>query len=333
MITKLNRGLTGILQCLFYADDGVLLARDLEILRSLTDILTEWSTRADIAVNVKECGIIVGRTASPDEIADSIYVSGRTLPIVGVCSYLSFPVKSRGIDFCEYLGKRSSKANGRASFLRLYSDAWGLTYRLRIYGRYLAPIFEYGAPLAFAWACQNEANMKAFQSATEGWKGLVGWILDYSPDGSAVGANLYGVLEPAVRFQHLHTSFQRLLSLSPPESPLNACLASRALFPREDSRKSFLDSLRKAPEWTAITRGTALTSYSRRLLRIYLRRSRRSAMLRSCPLRHVSRLTVGSRHWWTPDVVVWRSGQSTCAEAVAGGLRPALSGWSLRRFS
>jgi hypothetical protein len=295
LISELNRGSTGIPRCLFYADDGVLLARNLDSLRSLTKILTEWSTRAHIAVNVKKCGIIVGRVASLDAIAGSIYVSGRTLLVVEVYNYLGFPVKSRGIDFHEYISKRFSQANGRASFIRLYSDAWGPTHRLRIYGRYLAPMFEYGAPLVFAWACQNEANMKAFHSGTEGWKGLVGWILNCSPDGSAVGANLCGVLEPAIRFRHLHTSFQRLLSLGTPESLLNACLASRALLPRVDCGKPFLDNLRDAPEWAAIACETASPSCSRRLLRLYLRRSRRSEILLSCSLRHLSQLTAASR--------------------------------------
>jgi len=48
------------------------------------------------------------------------------------------------------------------------------------------------------------------------WKDLIGWILDCSPDGSAVGANLCGILEPEIRSRHLHTSFQRLLSLALP---------------------------------------------------------------------------------------------------------------------
>ena len=108
LISESNGGSTGIPQCLFYADDGVLLARGLDSLRSLIDILTEWSTRAHIAVNVKKCGIIVGRVASLDGVAGSIYVSRRILPVVEVYNYLGFPVKSRGIDFHEYLCKRFS---------------------------------------------------------------------------------------------------------------------------------------------------------------------------------------------------------------------------------
>jgi hypothetical protein len=34
--------------CLFYADDGVLLANDLRTIQALADILTQWSTEAKI---------------------------------------------------------------------------------------------------------------------------------------------------------------------------------------------------------------------------------------------------------------------------------------------
>ena len=74
-------------------------------------------------MNIKKYGIIVGRIASFDEAIDPIYVSRKVLLIVKVYNYLSFPIESRGIDFHEYLTKRLSQANGRASFLRLYSDS------------------------------------------------------------------------------------------------------------------------------------------------------------------------------------------------------------------
>ena len=44
-----------------------------------------------------------------------------------------------------------ASAAGRVSFLRRHSDRWGPAHRLRIYRQYLAPMFEYGAPLVSAW--------------------------------------------------------------------------------------------------------------------------------------------------------------------------------------
>ena len=204
---RLNGSTTNIPHSLFYADDSVLLAQDLPSLQALADLLTDWSDEAGIAVNVRKCGLVLGRSVALKHLSDPVLVCGKPLPVVDSYTYLGFPVGSNGIDFQDYLTKRFSQANGRASFLRLHSDSWGPAYRLRIYGRYLAPMFEYGAPLVFAWSRQNEANKRAFRAATASWKDLIGWVLDCSPDGSVVGANLCGILEPEIRFRHLHTSF------------------------------------------------------------------------------------------------------------------------------
>jgi hypothetical protein len=295
LVVRLNDSTAGIPQSLFYADDGVLLARDLPSLRSLADILTYWSAEAGIGVNVKKCGLIPGRTAALEPVSEPVLICGKPLPIVECYTYLGFPVKSHGIDFFGYLSKRIAQANGRASFLRLHSDGWGPTHRLRIYGRYLAPMFEYGAPLVFAWSCQNESNNKAFRAATAGWRDLIGWVLDCSPDGSAVGANLCGVLEPELRFRHLHTSFQRLLTLSPPDSPLISCLTSRPFLPPARMVRPFLDSLREAPEWASIVGQGLSLSCSRSHLRLHLRRLRRFEVTRSSLSRHLTRLTAQSR--------------------------------------
>lgn len=282
-------------QSLFYADDGVLLAQDLSSLRRLADLLTEWSAEAGIAVNAKKCGLILGRPAPLDSLSEPVLVCGKPLPVVESYTYLGFPVKSNGIDFSSYLNKRIAQANGRASFLRLHSDSWGPAHRLRIYGRYLAPMFEYGAPLVFAWSCQNESNKKAFRAATAGWKDLIGWILDCSPDGSAVGASLCGVLEPEVRFRHLHTSFQRLLNLAPPDGPLNSCLRLRAFLPQASAGRPFMDSLRSAPDWTSIVGRDRSSTCSRHHLCVRLRGLRRVEVMRSCLSRHLTRLTALSR--------------------------------------
>ena len=295
LIVRLNDAATGIPHSLFYADDGVLLAQDLPSLHRLADLLTAWSAEAGIAVNVKKCGLVLGRGVAPELVSDPALICGKPLPIVESYTYLGFPVRSNGIDFLAYLSNRLAQANGRASFLRLHSDDWGPTHRLRIYGRYLAPMFEYGAPLIFAWSRQNEANKRAFRAATVGWKDLVGWILDCSPEGSAAGANLCGILEPEIRFRHLHISFQQQLSLSPADSPLNSCLASRPFLPRAPAGRPFLDSLRDAPEWSSIARQGRSQSCSRRLLRLHLRRSRRVEVMLSCQSRHLTRLTARSR--------------------------------------
>ena len=292
LVVRLNDSTAATIpHCLFYADDGVLLARDLPSLRFLVGILADWSAEAGIGMNVKKCGLILGRAALLDPASDPVLVCGKALSVVECYTYLGFPVKSNGIDISRYLSKRIAQANGRASFLRLHSDGWGPAHRLRIYGRYLAPMFEYGAPLVFAWSCQNESNNKAFRAVTAGWRDLIGWVLDCSPDRSTVGANLCGILEPELRFRHLHASFQRLLALSLPDSPLTSCLTSRPFLPPARIACPFLDSLRDALEWTSIVGQDPSLSCSRPCLRLYLRRLRRSEVMQSSLSRHLTRLT------------------------------------------
>ena len=65
-------------------------------------------------------------------------------------NYLSFPITASGIDFEGYVNRRVVAAVNRSKFLALRSDTWGPSYRLVVYKQFLAPIFEYGAPLVSA---------------------------------------------------------------------------------------------------------------------------------------------------------------------------------------
>ena len=167
---RLNASSNPIPQGLLYADDGVLLANDLSNIQALTEILTQWSAGAKIKINVKKCGLLCNmRTHDPVDIC----INDTSIPVVTSYTYLGFPVKAGGIDFEEHLLRRLSQANGRAAFLRLHSDGWGPAHRLRVYRQFLAPMFEYGAPLVWAWAEQSPRNMSVFTEAVEGWKDLV----------------------------------------------------------------------------------------------------------------------------------------------------------------
>ncbi|KAI6788852.1 hypothetical protein KC343_g2541 [Hortaea werneckii] len=99
LVVRLNESTADIPQSLFYADDGVLLAQDLPSLRSLADALTDWSAEAGIAVNVKKCGLVLGRALALEPVSEPVLISGKPLPIVESYTYLGFPIRSNGIDF------------------------------------------------------------------------------------------------------------------------------------------------------------------------------------------------------------------------------------------
>ena len=236
----------GVPRCLFYADDGVLLARDPVTLQTLADILARWSAEASIGVNIQKCGLVsrLAEGTCPD-----ITIAGRVVPRVQSYLYLGFPVVAAGIDFVRHLEGRMASAAGRVSFLRRHSDRWGPAHRLRIYRQYLAPMFEYGAPLVSAWIEGQPANRDLFERATQEWKGIVAWIAGCSPDGYASAANLCGLSPLYDRFRQLCTSFQYTSSRSLADDPL--AVARSTLLPQRCLGVPFAVQLQRDQGWVA----------------------------------------------------------------------------------
>jgi hypothetical protein len=69
----------------------------------------EWSSpsaNASIAVNVKKYGLVLRRRVALEDVPDSVLVYDKPLLIVESYTYLSFPMRSNGIDFLAYLSER-----------------------------------------------------------------------------------------------------------------------------------------------------------------------------------------------------------------------------------
>ena len=126
---------------------------------------------------------------------------------------------ARGIDFDLHLKQRIGAAIARANFLSISSDSWGPAHRLRIFKRYLAPMYEYGAPLVVAWADSYPSNAIKFKDSLTMIRDLIYWITN-SKSSYRVAMNLCGLPSPEVRFRLLRTSFQRILTESPQLNPL-----------------------------------------------------------------------------------------------------------------
>ena len=65
LLEDLNDGATNVPRSVFYADDGTLLASSSSEIQRLLDIVTTWSARHRMTLNVKKCGYI----APPDDRA------------------------------------------------------------------------------------------------------------------------------------------------------------------------------------------------------------------------------------------------------------------------
>jgi hypothetical protein len=220
--------------CLFYADDGALVTHSSVDAQVLLNMVEGWATRNRLELRVEKCGYVSSCTNPPPL---SLY--GRDLLLCQSYEYLGFPMTAAGIDFPAHLLRRMHAAIGRANWLGLQSDAWGVAHRLRVYKQFLAPMFEYGAPLAWAWAKEGPANAQKFHASTSRFKELMSWIGHYSDGRHRVTANICGLLLLPDRFQHLHTSYQQILEQMPETNPLRQLMGHTSSQPAH----SFVSSL------------------------------------------------------------------------------------------
>jgi hypothetical protein len=219
LLYQVNAQAPGIPLCLFYADDGVILTHANMDLAPLLRIVEEWTIENAIFLNPAKCAVV---TSCPD--LPTLQVYGQDIPKAESYTYLGFPVTANGIDFQKHLEQRIQAAIGRAKWLGVYSDSWGPAHRLRVYRQFLAPMFEYGAPLVWAWA---QENRKSFNQAISSFKGLMAWISNTSDARWKVTANLCGLALLPARFQHLHTAYQLILERMDTETPLKQILGQK----------------------------------------------------------------------------------------------------------
>jgi hypothetical protein len=201
--------------CVFYADDGVLITED--SLPEKLQLVEYWTKQNGILLNPTKCAVV---SSNPNLLPLRVY--DQEIPQVETYLYLGFPVTSDGIDFLQYLSQRVKVAQGRAHWLRPHSGGWGPAHRLRVYKQYLAPMFEYGAPLVWAWA---KDNLDLFDKATIGFKDLMSWISDTQDSRYRITANLCGLTMLQMRFQLLHTKYQWIIEQMNPSNPLKQLLA------------------------------------------------------------------------------------------------------------
>jgi hypothetical protein len=216
LLYEVNALATGPPICLFYADDGVIIAHSKTDLGKVLHIVEEWIRQNAIFLNPANCAVITSRSDLPP-----LSVYGHELPRPESYTYLGLPVSAGDIDFARHLEQRIEAAVGRSRWLNLHSNSWGPAHRLRIYKMFLAPMFEYGAPLVWAWA---RDNLAAFQRATHGFKDLMAWVSNSSDSRYLVTANLCGLSTLARRFQRLSTAYQLIMDQMDPGCPLKQVL-------------------------------------------------------------------------------------------------------------
>jgi retron-type reverse transcriptase len=281
LLYQVNADTPGIPVCLFYADDGAIIANSKTDVGEKLRIVEDWTIQNAIFLNPAKCGVITSRSDLPP-----LCVYGQEIPRAESYAYLGFPVSAGGIDFPKHLKQRIQAAAGRARWLGAYSNPWGPAHRLRIYKQFLAPMFEYGAPLVWAWARENPQHQEAFHLACSGFKDLMSWISNTSDSRHLVTANLCGLSTPGRRFQRLSTAYQLIVEQMDPGSPLKQLLAQPNSY---SSLQSFAYNLGNDPGYASFketsnfepTVRTALARFLRAQLRLTIHTEALSSQLTS----------------------------------------------------
>lgn len=219
LLYKVNAGISGIPICLFYADDGMIATNSKMDLPGKLQIVEAWTVENRLFLNPTKCAVITTRRDLPP-----LSVYGQAIPHVETYTYLGFPVQANGVDFQQHLHQRVQAAVDRARWLGVQSNSWGPAHRLRVYKQFLAPMFEYGAPLVWAWATENPHHQASFRRGSSGWKDLMAWITNTSDSRHLITGNLCGLSSLDERFRRLGIGYQLIVEQMSPQNPLKQVL-------------------------------------------------------------------------------------------------------------
>lgn len=263
LLYEVNEGIQGVPICLFYADDGVIITNAQVDIVAKVRVVESWTRCNALQLNPKKCAIITAQRLLP-----VVQVYGDEIKQVEEYMYLGFPVTREGINFPQHLEQRISAAVGRARWLGVQSDAWGPAHRLRVYKQYLAPMFEYGAPLVAAWMREVDDTHKLFDVSCKGFKHLMEWIAN-AKGRHMITANLCGLSSLHVRFQELGTAYQLILDQLSHENPLWQILSQAKQATQQKS--SFAFHLRHDPLYERFKYVSDLTPTIREALARFIR--------------------------------------------------------------
>jgi hypothetical protein len=286
LLWKLNQETTDVPICLFYADDGAIITPAKTDVQELLKTVEEWATQHRLELRIEKCGYLSTRRTPP-----RLYLYQQELCQRQTYEYLGFPMTPHGIDFPRYLERRIQAAIKRSSWLGLHSNAWGVAHRLRIYKQYLAPMFEYGAPLVWAWAQESPANMNQFETSTHAFQDLMAWVGNYAGGRHGITANLCGLLSIRDRFQQLATAYQLILERLAKSNPLKQLLTLTTPNP---GPQQFLQCLDQDPLFARFRRAGDFEPSIKKALARFLRRyhhekvvedAARASLTRLIPLR------------------------------------------------
>ena len=214
LIHELNQdSFTDLPSCLFFADDGLLLAQIEKHRQKILSIAERWAKRNSMIYNISKCGVIY---INPPTVGENLLtLSNNPIPIVSTYKYLGFPIISQGIDFTTHIQNQITSTSSFLKFVQVQCSEWTPYTRYIIYNTFLRPKLEYGAPLTFE--CKDSSLFESLQNIQNT---AFAWIFNSNVKRPNVLQGILGALPIHIRFSHLRTSFQLHLSHSNKGNPL-----------------------------------------------------------------------------------------------------------------
>jgi len=218
LVHRLNRDAsTDLPNCLFFADDGLLLPRTKKHGRNMLNIAEKWAKENGMNYNVSKCGVIY--TDLPTVGDTPLILFGDIIPIVSTYKYLGFPITSQGIDFDVHIQTQITSASSFLKFVQVQCSEWSPYTRYIIYNTFVRPKLEYGAPLTYTFSVfsNNKTLLHSLQTIQNT---TFSWIFNSNIKRPNVLQGILGALPIDIRFSHLRTSFQLHLQYCDNNNPL-----------------------------------------------------------------------------------------------------------------
>ena len=145
------------LNCLFYADDLIILSKTEQGLQDRIDILSNFCKKWKLEVNIKKTKVMTFQKSTRKHFSPKLYLNGNKLDFVKEYTYLGIKFFSSG-NFLLAQQSLKDKAMNALYSIKSHCNIFKLSTRLanKIYDSNIMPILTYGSEI---WGCYIKDNI------------------------------------------------------------------------------------------------------------------------------------------------------------------------------
>ena len=223
LLKTLNQNADQVPHCLFFADDGVIIAKSNAEAQQLLNIANSWADQHLMSFNVTKCGHLYCGTPGYAQKQPLLTIAQQPIPLVTSYKYLGIPVGRFGIQFDEHATQLATKATKLQKEISWQSHTWSPRTRYNIFRSIMLPTMQYALPLHVAHFKRSKsyAGWKVLETA---YKSGIGWIAGSQAQRPLVTGNLLGLMEFASYSNHLFIRFYHHLASMAKSNPLHQIL-------------------------------------------------------------------------------------------------------------